>query len=299
VSQPRGVQRFDGASFSWIGGSNFTDNPLVRVERRVGRRWAPFADQSGEIPVTLKYPQPTDVAAFLLGGQKWRWTASFEAFVSRYDLLAGSRATPAGTYRFVVDGAHRTGHRAVPYRIVSRSFAVAPWRGITVNDFRAGRGGSVSYAVGPSTRMPASETGHPTLTAAIGPIDYPDSYASPVRFVKRKRSFIRDPAAPNDPRKLEWYCNACSFRPWLDAGDASSGIVTVLSPDGSTRRVRAVRRGGRWVARAALRCRGEIAFVSAGGVRDPWGDLNGRRSAVVRAAGAPCRFARRGPSLTG
>jgi len=34
-------------------------------------------------------------------------------------------------------------------------------------------------------------------------------------------------------------------------------------------------------------------------VRDPWGDLNGRRSAVVRAGGAPCRSLRRGPSLTG
>jgi len=56
---------------------------------------------------------------------------------------------------------------------------------------------------------------------------------------------------------------------------------------------------GRAVRRPALRCRGEMAFVSVGGVRDPWGDLNGRPSAVVRAGGAPCRTLRRGPSLTG
>ena len=42
------------------------------------------------------------------GGQVWKWTASFEAFVSRFPLVDPQgdayTATPAGTYRFVVKG---------------------------------------------------------------------------------------------------------------------------------------------------------------------------------------------------
>src|SRR5204863_315758 len=51
--QPKDIQRFDGATFTWDGGNNYTDNPYVTVERQVGGTWVPFADQSGEVPVTV------------------------------------------------------------------------------------------------------------------------------------------------------------------------------------------------------------------------------------------------------
>src|SRR3712207_760223 len=49
TAQPKDIQRFAASFLTWIGGSNYTDDPRVRVERRVGDRWEPFADQSGEI----------------------------------------------------------------------------------------------------------------------------------------------------------------------------------------------------------------------------------------------------------
>ena len=69
VEQPKDIRRFSAAFVSWIGGSNYTDDPAVTVERRRGDDWEPFADQSGEVPVTLKFPQPADVPAYALGGR--------------------------------------------------------------------------------------------------------------------------------------------------------------------------------------------------------------------------------------
>ena len=51
------------------------------------------------------------------------------------------------------------------------------------------------------------------MTAEVGPVDYPDSYESPVEFIDSRRTAYRDPAAPGDPDRLEWFCFACSFRP--------------------------------------------------------------------------------------
>ena len=51
ISQP---QQPDSASTPrrsrWVGGDNWTDNPTVTVQRRVGGAWKPYADQSGADP---------------------------------------------------------------------------------------------------------------------------------------------------------------------------------------------------------------------------------------------------------
>ena len=58
--QPKDIERFDAATFTWDGGNNYTDNPAVTVDREVAPgKWQTFADQSGEIPVTLQYPDST------------------------------------------------------------------------------------------------------------------------------------------------------------------------------------------------------------------------------------------------
>ena len=119
IGQPQDIERFDATFFKWVGGSNFTDNPHVKVQRLLGGQWRGYAGQSGEIPVTLEYPQGEDVPSYLQGGQEWRWTAHFEAFASNFDTIEGGRATPEGTYRFVVDGLRRAGrqHGPVPPRV--------------------------------------------------------------------------------------------------------------------------------------------------------------------------------------
>jgi hypothetical protein len=118
VSQPPDVERFGAARFTWNGGDNYVDQPVVAVQRRVGGEWKPYADQSGEVPVTLKFPAKEDAPAFLSGDQRWEWTATFEAFVARFDLekLGGGaeRATPAGAYRFVVEGPRPEGGETKP-----------------------------------------------------------------------------------------------------------------------------------------------------------------------------------------
>ncbi|HEY0631232.1 MAG TPA: hypothetical protein VGC98_04195, partial [Thermoleophilaceae bacterium] len=285
LTQPADVERFGAAFFTWNGGSNFTDNPVVRVERQVGAAWEPYADQSGELPVTLAFPSGADVASYEQGGQQWKWTAHFEAFVSPFDTGERPLATPPGSYRFVVDGERRSGHAVVPYHLESRTFSVKPWSGITVEDVRSDAGGTVSFRVGPRHVRPVVGGGGPDLSAEIGPIDYPDSYKSSAPFIKDERTFVRDPAAPGDVSKLEWYCLACSFRPWIDVGDASSAVVTVVRADGSREQVPASAQGDRWVTDRAV---GSFAaaFVGPGCVQDKWGNYNGAASAVIGTGSA-------------
>jgi hypothetical protein len=294
VTEPRDVERFGAATFTWNGGSNFTDNPVVAVQRKTASGWVDFADQSGEIPVTLEFPQGTDVASYLTGGQEWLWTAHFEAFVSQFETGSGSLATPAGTYRFVVDGRSRSGGAPEDYRLESREFAVRPWSGITVEDMRLEPGGGVSFKVGPRSNYTvggpdsevAVEGSGPVVEAEIGPIDYPDSYESSTRFIRDERRAFRDPAAPGDASALEWYCFTCSFRPWRDAGDAESATVAIV--DATTgeviERVDATRDGDRW-AMARVLAPGEAAVVERGGVVDAWGNFNGAASLAIGSDG--------------
>jgi hypothetical protein len=280
VEEPADIERFATAFFTWNGGSNFTDNPRVEVQRLGAAGWQPYAGQSGEVPVTLRFPQGEDTQSYLEGGHEWHWTAHFEAFAANFDTIEGTRATPDGTYRFVVDGQRRAGGRAVPYHLASQPFAVRPWDGITVEDLRAERAGRISFTSGPRSKLTVS-AGGPAIQAEIGPIDYPDSYTSPARFIDASRQAFRDPAAPTDPARLEWYCFRCSFRPWADAGRAEAAWLTIVGPDGTEERIRAQRRGERFFVSRPLR-RGERAFVAAGDMVDEFGNTNGGPSAEIK-----------------
>jgi len=286
ISQPTDVERFGAAFFTWNGGSNFTDNPQVRVERLTGAQWEPYADQSGEIPVTLEFPEGPDTASYATGSHEWHWTAHFEAFVSPFptgapsDSGTGPQATPAGTYRFVVDGMRRQGGQPVPYHLESQQFEVRPWSGILVEDFRLEPDNTMSFTIGPRHVYQVTGgdlgVGGPDISAEIGPIDYPDSYDSPIPFIRERRSFRRDPAAPGDAAQLEWYCFTCSFRPWIDAGDADAAEVRILDvSDGSIDVVPATEQpNGRWSTQRRLG-ETEIASVAVGGVEDEWANYNG------------------------
>ncbi len=282
VTEPEDLERFGAALFTFNGGSNFTDSPDVRVQRRVAGAWEDYADGSGELPVTLKFPQGTDVPAHEEGSYEWEWTAHFEPFVARFDLGDRPRATPPGQYRFVARGERREDGEKVPYEVVSRTFAVRPWSGVTAEDLREEDDGRVSLRVGPRTSLPVTGGGA-DITDEIGPIDYPDSYESPARFIDDTRTFYRDPASPDDPDLLEWFCFHCSWRPWADEGDAETVNLTFAGPAG-TETIPAHPEGDRWVSERALGD-GEAAYVGAGCVKDPFGNFNGDPSAVVGATG--------------
>src|SRR3954451_10411588 len=161
--QPKDIERFDAATFTWDGGNNYTDNPVVTVERQDAHgNWVTFADESGEIPVTLQYPDstPDGLITYRTTPKEWKWTATFEAFVSRFPLIdpQGNRytATPTGNYRFVVHGAWRKGNTDAPYTRISRTFTVKPWSGITVENAATDSAGHVVFSAGPSHQI--SET---------------------------------------------------------------------------------------------------------------------------------------------
>jgi hypothetical protein len=238
--QPADITRFAAATFTWRGGSNAVDNPVVRVERQLGNsgKWVPFADQSGEVQTMVDFPEGgADVARTHAGAQEWRWTANFEAF-SAFPARLGQ--TPAGTYRFVVEGQLRQGGKTVDYALTSEPFAVAPWDGINVSDARAEDDGSVSFVV--------------------DAITYPRTYESPFRFVA------------DDGRTT--ICKTCSFRPWASTAEVASATVTVTRADGTVEQVAATLVDSRWVAATALRP-GNRAVIERGGVVDTNGEING------------------------
>ncbi len=257
-AQPLDITRFGAAHLSFIGGSNYTDLPDVRVERRVGTAWQPYGDTTGDVQLTVAFPKPEELVSWRAGAFAWRWTASFEAFssdIAQPDALGvPRRSTPTGEYRFVVDGRHRSGGVDRPYRLVSEPFAVGPWRGLTADDVRVEPDGRVSFVFGPA--------------GPGGAIDYPDSYDSPFRFI--------DPA-----RKVfvggQVYCSRCSFRPWADAGQPASAFVQVRSGRRLTARPWT---GDRWRTDEAL-APGERAHIPAGALRDTFNERNGSASAEV------------------
>ena len=278
--QPKDIERFDAATFTWDGGNNYSDNPTVTVEREVPPgRWETFADQSGEIPVTLAYPDstPDGIVTYRTTPKEWKWTASFEAFVSRFPLIdpQGHRysATPAGTYRFVVHGQWRKGNADTPYTRISRTFAVKPWSGITVENVGTDSKGHVTFNAGPPHEIKETtvrNTARPPLAATnapipfkIGPVDFPDTAkdtkATGARFLSATRGY-----SGASLTELEHYCLDCSFRPWLDATDALTATVKI----GNTTETVKPDADGHFKTDAVLKP-GQSATIT---IKDAWGD---------------------------
>ncbi|HEX8743899.1 MAG TPA: neutral/alkaline non-lysosomal ceramidase N-terminal domain-containing protein [Thermoleophilaceae bacterium] len=290
VRQPDDVERFGAAAFTWVGGSNYTDSPRVEVERFTGGNWVPYADQTGELPITLKFPPSEDRPAYRVQGSEFQWTAHFEAFVSRYDLMDRPLSTPAGSYRFVVRGQRQQGGKPADYKLTSREFLVKPWTGVSIESLNAD-GGQPAFKVGPRRTIDCQPDSRTKIPARLGPIDYPDTWQAnhpaKIPFITPDRRCYRDPAALTDPERFEWYCrpqsgtpHGCSFRPWLDVGDLDRVVFTIVAANGKVDRVAGKKVGGEWVADRKLRS-GEGVYVEAGDACDAYGNYNGKASAQV------------------
>ena len=293
TTQPQEIRRFDGAVVRFVGGSTYTDLPSVRVERLVAGEWTAFADQSGEVQTEARFPTPSDLADFAAGTFVWEWTASWEAFVSQVPLPDATgeaqRATPAGTYRFVIDGRRRSsaGDVVEDYHLESEPFEVRAWDGITVESLDA-TADAVRVTVGPTTTEVFDDR-----VWTFGTIDYPDTWAwdevltsvADKRGLTEKgshgehgnRVFYRYRSGTDDDQA---YCVFCRFHPWQESGEAVRGWVTVERADGSTERVAAEPVGAALVAPVTL-APGDRVHVAAGDVQDAWGNTNGAPSVVA------------------
>ncbi|MGB8652645.1 MAG: hypothetical protein WCD35_18505 [Mycobacteriales bacterium] len=254
VTQPRDISRFDAATFRWVGGDNWTDDPTVVVQRQDGDgTWRTYATQDGEVQTVLD--QPGGIAASLAdnrtGAQRWTWTASFEAFDAGPRAEVPDGQVPDGSYRFVVDGSIHQGGKVTPYRLVSAPFAVSPWLGVT---------GSIAVRDGSAVFTPA-------------PVVYPRSYTSPIAFVHDDLGGVDK--GPRDTN-TSIICKTCAFRPWATRGEVASVAMTLLDRHGRvTRRVAATRSGSTWTV--SLRADEVSAMLEPGDVRDSYGETNGSR----------------------
>jgi hypothetical protein len=288
--QPKNVERFDAATFTWDGGNNYTDNPDVVVQRKVGNDWVTFADQSGEVPVTLKYPSSdlTGLVTYRLGGQVWKWTATFEAFVSRFPLIDPQgteyEATPPGTYRFLVHGKTSTGRGGTAdYTRTSNPFEVKPWSGITVENAGLDSGGHVVFDAGPThaiTEPRVRNTERPDLGplhVTIGPVDFPDTAkdqkATGARFLNNVRGY----SDGTDASDLEHYCLDCRFRDWLDSTNQLKAVVTIVRANGRTETKNLQSSTGHFATNATLASGDKATIV----IRDKWDDYSGSPATVT------------------
>ncbi len=257
IEQPVDIKRFDAATFSWRGGSNATDNPVVTVERLVDGEWTPFADHSGEIQTKLDFPNGIDAFANTYGGtHDWIWTANFEAFNAN---PAGIGSTPEGEYRFVVDGTFRSAPATDgSYEVVSEPFTVSRWDGINVRGLTVGEDGSVSFTV--------------------DPILYPHTYESVFPYIKDSGDTPQGDGVIKNDELGQPFCTTCTFRPWASGGEVETATVTVERADSTTETIAATKgEDGSWHADTDL-FEGDRAYVAEGGVVDNYGERNAARS---------------------
>ena len=253
LRQPTNITRFDAATFRWVGGDSWTDDPTVVVQRQVDGLWQDYADQSGEVQVVLDQPPGVIPSAisYRTGKQRWTWEASFEAYDAspRADVAGGQ--VPNGAYRFAVSGAIHQGGRVVPYHLTSSSFTVSTWRGLSGGDMTLLPDGSVSFDT--------------------APVVYPRTYRSPIRFVKDD---LGGEDAGKGDTNTSVICKTCTFLPWATNGAVVSADVAVRDASGHVvRTVAATLQGDRWVAATDLRG-AETAVVLPGGLRDRYGETN-------------------------
>jgi hypothetical protein len=232
LAEPVDIERFSGATFSWVGGSTAIDNPTARVEREgPDGQWQPYADMTGEVQTKVEFPEgAAGVIGTYLGTHEWHWTANFEAYAAAPARLG---STPPGRYRFVVDGNIRQSGADQAYHFESAPFAVSHWGGVGVADAAVDGAGNVSFST--------------------PPVQYPRSYVSAFRY-------IQDDA---DPR----ICETCTFRPWARASEVQSARVSVQRAAGMIEVIDAARSGTAWSVPTTLAA-GDRAFIAPGDLRD-------------------------------
>ena len=276
VSEPQDLRRYDAATFCWQGGSNWTDDPQVVVQRQqADGSWTTVATQEGgEIVTTLAYESPSPEAAldWLSGGKTYEWTAIWEVF---------DRTAP-GTYRLAVDGFHRRDRQPIAYEASSRPFTVDVWDGIVAHDLTIdGSAGTASVAID-GVELDHDGPLETDEDAVLSPdeVHLPDTYDT-------DGPYIEEEYTQEGPHV---YCVRCSYRPWADTARVSDVTITVHQSDGVTATYPATFDGERWSADGLDLADGDVVVVEPAGARDEFGDINGRPSNPVTVTGVGPRI---------
>jgi hypothetical protein len=192
-AQPANIKLFNAATYVWRGGNTQVDNPMVKVQHKVGALWQDFADMTGEVQTKVTWPAGYQgVVTTYAGQQAWIWTANFEAYEA-FPARLGS--TPLGSYRFVVKGCINDGvsdpQSNASGRLASLLKLIAPDGASSIISNALGQqcaGGARTYELA-SNEFRVEEGG-------VKARSYSGGFA-----------FIND----NNDKRI---CNQCSFRPW-------------------------------------------------------------------------------------
>jgi hypothetical protein len=219
--EPQDIGYFNAATFRWRGGNTQVDNPVARVEIQCDAKrnylayqqpllqakcaaagdgaWVSFADMSGEVQTRVHWPRGVPGVLNAYSGQfAWEWTANFEAYRA-FPARLGS--TPAGRYRFVVNGCINDGATDPASngqgRTKSLLKALLPDAAHDPVEQLLGNGC-------PGGSRPYEHISNPfTVTPSAG---LPSrSYASVFPFIQDK------PDSADRDRRV---CETCTFRPW-------------------------------------------------------------------------------------
>lgn len=227
LEQPQATEHFNAATYTWRGGNNQIDNPLVHVEKMdAAGNWQFYAGQTGEVQTRVYYPEgiPGRLGTYA-GIAEWKWSANFEAYLG-FPRRLGS--TPFGTYRFVVDGNIRQAMKTEPYHLESDPFEVKPFTGIEIRNV-AVSGGNVSFE-------------------SSAKVTYPASYTSVFEFINAEQAGQR-------------ICDQCTFRPWATAAKLVKAEVVITRAKGNQERVAARSTGGDGYAASISLATGDVAQI--------------------------------------
>jgi hypothetical protein len=221
LAEPQSIGYVNAATFRWRGGNTQVDNPLARVEiqceagrdYRVYRQpllqarcaeagdgaWVSFADMTGEVQTRVHWPEGLPGVLSVYGGQfAWEWSANFEAYRA-FPARLGS--TPAGRYRFVVNGcindglsdpaSHGQGRARSLLKALLPDAAHDPLEQLLGNGC-------------PGGARPYQHISNPFTVTPIAGLP-PRSYASVFPFIQDK---------PDSADRDKRICETCTFRPW-------------------------------------------------------------------------------------
>lgn len=279
------VQRFSSAVVRWTGGSNWTDQPIVQVQRlavdvakghpvglphpsgklrgneRDKEQWQTVATQEGgEIATLLTYDSVASTAPleWLTGGKSYQWTAVWET----------PETTVPGTYRMIVTGAHRRDRAPQPYTLTTNTFTVTPWQGLQVRDLSVA-GNTANFEVrGIEATTPSNQWVGPIAALPANQVRYPYRNTAAVPF-------LSGTLTERGPFR---FCFRCTFRAWAFTGQVTSAAVTVDRAAGGSQTYPASfdgsPNGSRWVASGLALQPGDTVRVAPGQVLDEFGNRN-------------------------